>query len=42
MAADPAAFSTHADVPPAPGAIPVIGTADLVDLVQRLDVFTQK
>ncbi len=34
--------STSADVPPAPGAVPVIRTADVVDLVQRLDVFTQK
>ena len=33
--------STSADVPPAPGAVPVIRTADVVDLVQRLDVFTQ-
>ncbi len=34
--------STSADVPPAPGAVPVIRTADLVDLVQRLDLFAQK
>ncbi len=34
--------STSADVAPAPGAVPVIRTADVVDLVQRLDVFTQK
>ncbi len=33
--------STSADVPPAPGAVPVIRTADVVDLVQRLDLFTR-
>jgi len=34
--------STSADVPPAPGAVPVLRTAEVVDLVQRLDLFTQK
>jgi hypothetical protein len=34
--------STDAHVAPEPGAAPVIRTADLVDLVQRLDLFTQK
>jgi len=33
--------STSADVPPAPGAVPVLRTADVVDLVQRLDLFTR-
>jgi hypothetical protein len=34
--------STSTDIRPAPGAVPVIRTADVVDLVQRLDVFTQR